>query len=80
MCGFKEGGWLCVGGMHLLLALIIRYAAMQENVVRREKVAVLTQGTLTDHEMLEAQPDASYLLALAELPVPGGWVGGWVGG
>lgn len=39
--------------------------------MRREKVAVLTQGTLTDAEMLAAQPEASYLLALAELPVPG---------
>ena len=39
--------------------------------MRREKVAVLTQGTLTDTEMLAAQPEASYLLALAELAVPG---------
>lgn len=40
-------------------------------VVAREKVAVLTQGTLTDSEMLAEQPEASYLMALAELPVPG---------
>ena len=43
----------------------------QDMVVRREKVAVLTQGTLTDAEMVAAQPEASYLTALAELPVPG---------
>lgn len=39
--------------------------------MRREKVAVLTQGTLTDAEMLAGQPEAAYLMALAELPVPG---------
>lgn len=49
-------------------------APVQDLVVRREKVAVLTQGTLTDAEMLAAQPEASYLLALAELPVPGACV------
>lgn len=43
----------------------------QESVVQREKVAVLTRGTLTDAEMLSSQPEASYLMALAELPVPG---------
>ncbi|KAL4857543.1 DNA mismatch repair protein 6 [Chlorella vulgaris] len=42
----------------------------RESVVQREKVAVLTRGTLTDAEMLSSQPEASYLLALAELPVP----------
>ena len=47
------------------------FRMLQEAVVRREKVAVLTQGTLTDTEMLAAQPEASYLLALAELAVPG---------
>lgn len=40
--------------------------------MRREKVAVLTQATLTDQEMLAHQPEAAYLMALAELPVPGG--------
>jgi hypothetical protein len=50
---------------------------VQDMVVRREKVAVLTQGTLTDAEMLAGLPEAAYLLALAELPVPGGWRGGW---
>ena len=29
-------------------------------------MAVLTQATLTDAEMLQAQPDAAYLLALTE--------------
>lgn len=43
--------------------------------MRREKVAVLTQATLTDQEMLCSQPEAAYLMALAELPVPGGHAG-----
>lgn len=43
----------------------------QDAVVRREKVAVLTQGTLTDADMTKDAPEAAYLLALAELPVPG---------
>ena len=38
--------------------------------MRREAVAVLTRGTLCDADMLAATPDAAYLLALAELPVP----------
>ena len=38
--------------------------------MRREKVAVLTRGTLTDPQMLGANPDAVFLMALAELPVP----------
>ena len=42
--------------------------------MRRERVAVLTQGTLTDAEMVAATPEAAYLMALAELPVPGKWV------
>ncbi|EFN52031.1 hypothetical protein CHLNCDRAFT_139631 [Chlorella variabilis] len=47
-----------------------RKGLKRDAVVRREKVAVLTQGTLTDAEMVAAQPEAAYLLALAELPVP----------
>ena len=35
-------------------------------VVNRELVAVLTQATLTDPEMLQAQPDAAYLLSITE--------------
>lgn len=42
--------------------------------MRREKVAVLTAGTLTDQEMMGAQPEAAYLMSLAELPVPGQWL------
>lgn len=38
--------------------------------MQRTKVAVLTRGTLTDPEMLGANPDAVFLMALAELPVP----------
>jgi DNA mismatch repair protein MSH6 len=44
----------------------------KEGVVRREAVAVLTRGTLTDAEMLGAAPDAQYLMAVAELPLPPG--------
>ncbi|KAK9807187.1 hypothetical protein WJX73_005617 [Symbiochloris irregularis] len=40
------------------------------NVVNRELVAVLTQGTLSDPDMLRSHPDASYLLALLETPAP----------
>ncbi len=39
---------------------------MQIKVVNRELVAVLTQATLTDAEMLQAQPDAAYLLSITE--------------
>ncbi|KAL4517804.1 hypothetical protein Ndes2526A_g02182 [Nannochloris sp. 'desiccata'] len=42
----------------------------KDMVVRREKVAVLTRGTLTDAEMMGAVPDAQYLMAVAELPLP----------
>ncbi|DBA75103.1 TPA: hypothetical protein ACH3X1_010428 [Trebouxia sp. C0004] len=38
----------------------------QIKVVNRELVAVLTQATLTDAEMLQAQPDAAYLLSITE--------------
>lgn len=33
------------------------------NVVAREKVAVLTRGTLMDAEMVAAKADASYVMA-----------------
>jgi len=39
----------------------------QAGVVRREKVAVLSRGTLIDAEMVQSRPDASYIMA-------GGWV------
>ena len=42
------------------------FAAVQIKVVNRELVAVLTQATLTDAEMLQAQPDAAYLLSITE--------------
>ncbi len=45
-------------------------ATLQEMVVRREQVAVLTRGTLTDPEMRGAHPDAVFLMSVAELPVP----------
>lgn len=43
---------------------------MQSNVVRREVVAILTSGTLTDPDMLRAQPEAAYVLSLWERPLP----------
>lgn len=35
-------------------------------MVNRDLVAVLTQATLTDAEMLQAQPDAAYVLSITE--------------
>ena len=35
----------------------------QAGVVRREKVAVLSRGTLIDAEMVQSRPDASYIIA-----------------
>lgn len=35
-------------------------------VVKREICAVITKGTLTDGEMLSANPEASYLMAVTE--------------
>jgi len=34
--------------------------------VKREICAVVTKGTLTEGEMLSANPDASYLMAVTE--------------
>lgn len=34
--------------------------------MKREICAIITKGTLTDGEMLSANPDASYLFAVAE--------------
>lgn len=42
----------------------------KESVVRREKVVVLTKGTLNDAGMLATAPEASYLMCLVELSVP----------
>ena len=42
---------------------------MQANVVRRERVAVLTRGTLADPDMLSSQHEASYVMALTEMHV-----------
>ena len=39
-------------------------------MVNRELVAVLTQATLTDPEMLQAQPDAAYLMSITEQELP----------
>ena len=44
---------------------------MQAGVVRRELVAVLTQGTLSEPDMLRTHPQAQHLLALVELPGSG---------
>ena len=42
----------------------------QSNVVRREVVAILTSGTLTDPDMLRAHPEAAYVLSLHEQALP----------
>ncbi|KXZ50845.1 hypothetical protein GPECTOR_15g531 [Gonium pectorale] len=39
------------------------------NVVDRQKVAVLSRGTLVDAEMVSSRTDAAYVLAVAEMPV-----------
>lgn len=44
-----------------------RQGLKKDGVVRREKVAVLTRGTLTEAEMLNGCPDAQYLMALSEI-------------
>lgn len=38
----------------------------KDKVVKREICAVVTKGTLTDGELLSANPDASYLMAVTE--------------
>ena len=49
----------------------------KRKVVQRTKVAVLTQGTLTEPLMLSASPDAVFTVAVVELPGQG--LGAWVG-
>ncbi|XP_024965615.1 DNA mismatch repair protein MSH6 isoform X2 [Cynara cardunculus var. scolymus] len=44
----------------------------KDKVVKREICAVITKGTLTDGEMLSANPDASYLFAVSECYQPSG--------
>jgi hypothetical protein len=44
----------------------------KRKVVRREAVAVLTQGTLTEPSMVAACPFATYVVAAVEVPVKGG--------
>jgi len=48
----------------------------KRKVVRREAVAVLSQGTLVDASMLAAHPHAAYVAAVAELPPGDGNAGG----
>nr|AAT67045.1 DNA mismatch repair protein [Petunia x hybrida] len=43
-----------------------REKGSKDKVVRREVCAVVTKGTLTEGEMLAANPDASYLMAVTE--------------
>jgi DNA mismatch repair protein MSH6 len=43
-----------------------RKGLKKDNVVRREKVVVLTRGTMADPEMTAAEPDAQYVMAVAE--------------
>ena len=46
-----------------------RAAGAKDSVVAREKVGVLTRGTLVDAAMTEASPDAAYVVALVEIPI-----------
>ncbi|GMH33654.1 hypothetical protein BSKO_01488 [Bryopsis sp. KO-2023] len=39
----------------------------KSHVVRREKVAVLTKGTLRDAQMVQSHPDPAYLMAVIEI-------------
>lgn len=50
--------------LSLFFLLLTHQTAFQ--VVRREICAVVTKGTLTEGEMLAANPDASYLMAVTE--------------
>ncbi|GAB2298057.1 hypothetical protein Dimus_032132 [Dionaea muscipula] len=43
-----------------------REEGSKDKVVRREVCAIVTKGTLTEGEMLSANPDASYVMAVAE--------------
>ena len=52
----------------------------KRKVVRREAVAVLSQGTLVDAGMLAAHPHAAYIAAVAEGPPCAGNAGGAVVG
>ncbi|XP_028797259.1 DNA mismatch repair protein MSH6 [Neltuma alba] len=45
---------------------IRRKKGSKDKVVKREICAVVTKGTLTDGELLSANPEASYLMALTE--------------
>lgn len=36
-------------------------------VVQREKVAILTKGTLRDAQMVQSHPDPAYLMAIIEI-------------
>ena len=38
----------------------------KDTVVKREKIAVVTRGTMIDRVMVESCPDASHLLAISE--------------
>ncbi|KAL3517379.1 hypothetical protein ACH5RR_019968 [Cinchona calisaya] len=48
------------------LELRRREKGSKDKVVKREICAVVTKGTLTEGEMLSANPDASYLMAVTE--------------
>ena len=40
----------------------------KDTVVKREKIAVVTRGTMIDRVMVESCPDASHVLAISEFP------------
>ncbi|KAK3233260.1 hypothetical protein CYMTET_56430 [Cymbomonas tetramitiformis] len=52
----------------MLAARKAKDSKCKDKVVRREKVAGLSLGTLTDYDMLAASPDAAILLSVTELP------------
>ncbi|XP_051141836.1 DNA mismatch repair protein MSH6 isoform X2 [Andrographis paniculata] len=81
-CGFPEKNFsinvekLAIKGYRVLvveqtetpeqLELRRKEEGSKDKVVKREICAVITKGTLTEGEILSTNPDASYLMALAE--------------
>ncbi|KAK2970286.1 hypothetical protein RJ640_021748, partial [Escallonia rubra] len=74
-CGFPEKNFSMNGYRVLIveqtetpeqLELRRKEKGSKDKVVKREICAVVTKGTLTEGEMLSANPDASYLMAVTE--------------
>ena len=101
-CGFPEKNYaanaerLARAGMRVVVVEQVetpaqlaarRAAGSKDQVVAREKVGVLTRGTLVDAAMTEASPDAAHVAALVEIPAgdadvdasaDGPWIGACV--